>query len=221
MSKSIIIFGKGPSVLRCNREIVNQHDDIAICGFPVLNDFFLNLIKEKTILYHFANCGSFDKRYTNKINALLKIQNIINTNTPTNNYKNFLGNDKLITEKSIRSEMLEQFKKYDLDPASGTMSLQYILNKKQYNKITLVGFDNFEIGQQAYYFKPHEYSDEAKRIVRLKLITEIGIINFASGHNTEKTYKYYNDVFKNNSEITFNIISNIKFSNLPENVSKF
>ena len=67
MSKSIIIFGKGPSVLICNREIVDQHDDIAICGFPVLNDFFFNLIKEKTILYHFANCGSFDKRYTNKI----------------------------------------------------------------------------------------------------------------------------------------------------------
>ena len=103
--------------------------------------------------------------------------------------------------------MLEQFKKYNLDPSSGTMSLQYILNKKQYNKISLVGFDNFEIGQQAYYVKPHEYSDEAKRIVGLKLITETGIINFQAVI-IHKTYKYYNDVFKNNSSI-FNIYYNI------------
>ena len=46
MSKSIIIFGKGPSVLRCNREVVNQHDDIAIINYPVINDFFYGLISD-------------------------------------------------------------------------------------------------------------------------------------------------------------------------------
>ena len=45
MSKSIIIFGKGPSVSRCTRELVDQYDDIIICNYPVLNDFFNNLIK--------------------------------------------------------------------------------------------------------------------------------------------------------------------------------
>ena len=33
MSKSIIILGKGPSILRCNKEFVDKFDDIAICNF--------------------------------------------------------------------------------------------------------------------------------------------------------------------------------------------
>ena len=43
--KSIIIFGKGPSLLKYTRDIVDSYDDIALCNYPVLNDFFYNLIK--------------------------------------------------------------------------------------------------------------------------------------------------------------------------------
>ena len=42
MKKSIILFGKGPSVLKCTKQIVNQHDEIAICNYPVLTNFFYN-----------------------------------------------------------------------------------------------------------------------------------------------------------------------------------
>ena len=95
MKKSIIIFAKGPSVLKCTRELVESHEDIAICNYPVLNDFFLNLIKERKIDYHFANCGTFDIRYTNDINEKLKIQKIYNTNKGINHYKNFLKNNDI------------------------------------------------------------------------------------------------------------------------------
>ena len=83
--KSIVIFGKGPSVLRCNKEIVDQYDDIAIINYPVINDFFYGLIKDREIKYHFANCGTFDERYNDNINNLLQIQGIYNTNK-TNAY---------------------------------------------------------------------------------------------------------------------------------------
>ena len=53
MKKSIIIFAKGPSVLKCTRELVESHEDIAICNYPVLNDFFYNLIKDRKINFHF------------------------------------------------------------------------------------------------------------------------------------------------------------------------
>ena len=33
--KSIIIFGKGPSLLKCTRDIVDSYDDIAICGICI------------------------------------------------------------------------------------------------------------------------------------------------------------------------------------------
>ena len=44
MGKSIIIFGKGPSVLKCTRKIVDEYNDIAIINYPVINDFFFSLI---------------------------------------------------------------------------------------------------------------------------------------------------------------------------------
>ena len=51
---------------------------------------FISLIENRTIQYHFANCGIFDERYTNEVNKLYNIQKIYNTNKPPNNYKNFL-----------------------------------------------------------------------------------------------------------------------------------
>ena len=98
--KSIIIFGKGPSLLRCTKDFVDEFDDIAICNYPFLNDFFKNLIKDKEIKYHFANCGTFDERYTDKINKQLKIQNIFNTNKKTSvNYYRFLKDKSLFKGK--------------------------------------------------------------------------------------------------------------------------
>jgi hypothetical protein len=43
--KSIIIFGKGSSLLKCTRNFVDKYDDIAICNYPFLNDFFIILLK--------------------------------------------------------------------------------------------------------------------------------------------------------------------------------
>ena len=42
-------FGKGPSVLKCTKQIVNQHDEIAICNYPVLTNFFYILVINKLI----------------------------------------------------------------------------------------------------------------------------------------------------------------------------
>jgi hypothetical protein len=94
--KSIVLLGKGPSVSQCTKEIVEKYDDIAIVNFPMLNDFFKSLISDKKIKYHFANCGTFDDRYTDEVNDTFNIENILNTNKPTSNlYINYLKNDIL------------------------------------------------------------------------------------------------------------------------------
>ena len=120
MSKSIIIFGKGPSVLRCNREVVNQHDDIAIINYPVINDFFYGLIKDREIKYHFANCATFDTRYDDNMNNKLNIKGIYNTHykLQIQNYKNFLKNKDLF-KYCIREKCEEYFRKIRLNPSSG------------------------------------------------------------------------------------------------------
>ena len=77
-------------------DIVDSYDDI-VCNYPVLNDFFYNLIKNHTINYHFANCGTFDERYNDNINNLLQIQGIYNTNIK-NTYSNYISNKNLFKD---------------------------------------------------------------------------------------------------------------------------
>ena len=203
MSKSIIILGKGPSILRCNKEFVDKFDDIAICNFPVLNSFFENLIKDRNILYHFANCGTFDERYDLNVHNKLCIKNIINTNSKDNKaYANYLKNHSLIKE-NIKETMLEKFKSYDLDPNTGTMALQYILDTKKYNKIALVGFDNFKKGDNVYYYETKDYNKKIKYLIDSNIITKDGVYNQISGHDPLKTKKYYEDVFKKNTNIKY------------------
>ena len=131
MGKSIILFGKGPSVLKCTREFVEQFEDIAICNYPVLNTFFYDLIKNRNVNYHFCNCGSFDARYNDNINKKLNIQKIVNTNTGVNNYKKFLKNDSLFLNENFRTPILSFIKKnYNLDPSTGTICNENYLIKE-------------------------------------------------------------------------------------------
>ena len=219
MSKSIIIFGKGPSVLKCTRDIVDQYDDIAICNYPVLNDFFLNLIKNRHINYHFANCGSVDKRYTNKVNKLLNIKKVLNTNKGVNNYNKYLINLDILKE-NIHLTSIKYFKeKYNLNPSGGTMAIKYILDTKLYNKICLVGYDNFQIGKPVYYFKPNEYNSALKHLFINDTFTKEGNMNICSGHDPKKTFKYYTDVIENNPDIQFIFITDIQFNKFYNNLT--
>tara|TARA_Y100000389_G_scaffold204879_1_gene260373 strand:+ start:316 stop:984 length:669 start_codon:yes stop_codon:yes gene_type:complete len=219
MSKSIIIFGKGPSVLKCNKEYVNSFDDIALCNYPVLNDFFYNLISNRKITYHFANCGSFDKRYTNKVNKILNIQYIINTNKPTNNYKNYLNNENQIFITSIVDGCKNYLKKLNikLDPSTGTQALIYILNSKLYNKIALVGFDNFKVNDNVYYYKKEEFNPELLYLFDNGTYNNNTIIK-KSGHDSNITQKYYEYEFENNKNISFELITSMKLNKIFENV---
>lgn len=129
MSKSIIIFGKGPSILRCTKEFVDKFDDIAICNYPVINEFFLNLIKDREILYHFANCATFDERYNDSLNDSINIKGIFNCHFKKNitPYYNFLDNKSLFKE-SIRENSENYIKEhnFDFDPSTGTLAYIYI-----------------------------------------------------------------------------------------------
>tara|TARA_R110002073_G_scaffold217844_3_gene378125 strand:+ start:4085 stop:4756 length:672 start_codon:yes stop_codon:yes gene_type:complete len=220
MSKSIVIFGKGPSVSRCSREIIDKYDDIAICNYPVLNDFFYNLIKDREIKYHFANCGTYDKRYNDETNKLLKIKGVYNCNYKSSilPYYNFLT-DKKIFKESIRETIEANLKKlnFDFDPSTGTLALYYIINTNIYNNILLVGFDNFKKGDQTYYFKPSEYNNKLNYLLKKNIIKSDGIFNIINCHDPDKTKIFYEYLFSNNSNINFKLITNMDlkdFTNL-------
>ena len=211
---SIVIFGKGPSLIRCTKEIIDEYEDIAICNYPVLNDIFLNLVKDREIKYHFANCGTFDNRYTNEINEELQIKSIINTNLEKHtHYQNFLQNTNLFTY-NIREKYEKYFKNtYDFDPSTGIIALQYILDLKKYKKILLVGFDNFEKGEKMYYYSPNEMNSKMHYLIQNDTIKLDGTFNIISGHCPIKTEKYLNNIIEKNKNIKFNLITNMNFKN--------
>jgi len=185
--KSIVLCGKGPSVSKCSKEIVEKYDDIAIINYPFLNDFFVNLILNREIKYHFANCGDFDKRYTNQINNMLKIKNIINTHI-RNHYVHYLKNN--LIKCSIREKYETYFKNnFDLDPNSGILALQFLIDTGEYDNILLVGFDNYKIGEQTYYYPIENINENLKYLIG-KSYTKEGNFNIVSGHNPEKTEIY-------------------------------
>ena len=217
MSKSIVIFGKGPSVSRCSKEIIDKYDDIAICNYPVLNDFFYNLIKGREIKYHFANCGTYDNRYNDKTNELLKIKGVYNCNKKSSiiPYYNFLSDKKLFKE-SIRETTEANLKKenFDLDPSTGTIALNYIINTNSYNKILLVGFDNFKRGDQMYYFKPSEFNGKIKYLIPNDTVKSDGTFNIVSGHDPDKTKLFYEYLFDTNPNILFQLLTNMEIKNI-------
>uniref|UniRef100_A0A6C0KHU7 Uncharacterized protein n=1 Tax=viral metagenome TaxID=1070528 RepID=A0A6C0KHU7_9ZZZZ len=197
--KSIILFGKGPSVSKCTKEIVEKYDDIAIVNYPVLNDFFKSLISDKKIKYHFANYSTYDDRYTDQVNDMLNIENILNTNYKTSNsYIHYLKNKNLF-KGSIREKYEKYFKNnFDLDPNSGILGLQFLIDTGEYDNILLVGFDNYKRGEQTYYYPIDNANWKvlADSNHYLKLISKDGTYVGVNGHDPEKTEIYLSSLEK-------------------------
>ena len=207
--KSIIIIGKGPSVLNCTKEIINSYEDIAIINYPVLNDFFYPLIKDRIINYHFCNFGMFDKRYNDKINKDLKIEKLYNTHyRKERNYLNSLK-DKSIFKGDIREtgmQNLENLGFDNYDPCSGILSLNFIVNLGIYDRICLVGFDGLKTGKKYYYFDMKtEGNDFCKNLIRRGYFTKEGVYLKKSGHSPEKE-KEYIELLKNDANLSINFI---------------
>jgi len=158
----------------------------------------MDLISGKKIKYHFANCGTFDERYTDKINDTLKTENIINTNVYTSNYYiDYLKNKDLFRD-SISEKYRTYFKNnFDFDPNSGIMALQYLIDTGEYDNILLVGFDNYKIGKQTYYYSIENINTKLKYVIGdNKAIKNDGTYNQVNGHNPEKTEIYLSSLKK-------------------------
>ena len=93
------------------------------------------------------------------------------------------------------------------------MAIQYILNLNKYDKICLVGFDNFQKGSPWYYYKPDLYNPKLKYLLGNQ-ITEKGIYNQVSAHSPEKTLQYYLNIIEKNKNIQNIFITNLLLPNI-------
>ena len=76
MPKSVVIIGKGPSVLKSIKEFVDSFDEVAICNFPPMEGYEQYIGNRAT--YHFFNAHD-PNPYKKKILNGLGLKYIFNT----------------------------------------------------------------------------------------------------------------------------------------------
>ena len=229
--KSVVLIGKGPSLLRCSKEFIDKFDDIAIIGYPPPTQDFLKIIRGNKIKYHFCNCGDpyiikNTALYNDITNEELGIEEIWDYGSGNNNYKSYIT-QKNMFKGNIKNQYLQIFKdKYNFDkwgPSGGIYALHHILKQNKYNKIGLVGFDNFEEGKQRYYFDVQFYQPSLRYLIKPNgPITPDNITNHKALHDTDTTRKYLENIFKDSQDnISYEMYTTIKFKNMYNNVNLY
>ena len=94
------------------------------------------------------------------------------------------------------------------------MAFHYFVNKPEYNKIGLVGFDLFEKGTPIYYFKKVETSKSLQYLWDRGSYDKNNNITFDSLHRVDKTFNYLVKNMEEKTNIEFIIYSNYKFPKL-------
>jgi hypothetical protein len=198
MDKSLIIIGKGCSVLRCKKEFVDSHDEVCIINH-VIFEGYEHLISDRADLM-FGNRTSL--RYSEPEVKKLGLKKIFYTGHLGQKFDRGSRNIEFIYPRpNLHEEMLA---KYDLLPSSGMQGLYYLLKEKKYNKISIVGFDFYEVGTTPYYFGP-SFAKEMGEV--FGGVWKGNRINVASGHDTNKSILLLERLVKENMDIDFKIIS--------------
>tara|TARA_R100001082_G_C4352080_1_gene155019 strand:+ start:838 stop:1503 length:666 start_codon:yes stop_codon:yes gene_type:complete len=201
---SIVIIGKGPSVAKSTRELVDSYEEVAICGHPVYSGYE-HLISDHAD-YDFCNVGDIEP-----YNIDLGVKYVLNTGgIGTENRKPVKGlipeNAKYIPDLSysLRGYFA---KEYDLDPSTGTYALEYILRLNKHDHICMIGFDLMQVDKPIYYFKKSEVKKNLLYLFSNGTFTSEGVRIKKSGHDSEITFKYMVDRFRQYKNVKFSLLT--------------
>jgi len=198
--KSIVIIGKGSSVGRCTKEFVDSHDEVAIINHIVYGGYE-HLVSDHAD-YIFCNRTGF--RYDESMVKKLGLKEAIFTGKDNQTFDRNVPPVKFIYPKpNLRNDVIENL---GMDLSSGMQGLYYLINQKKYDKISLVGFDFYELGSTPYYFKPEEAPNELKYLWGKEYSGNK--INVPSGHNTDKSIEVLLGLIGDEEGIEFEMITN-------------
>lgn len=199
--KSVVVVGKGPSVLDSSVEFISQFDEVAFCNFPLVKGY------EKYIGtkcdYMFFNARDINL-YPNDILTGLELKTLYNTHyssVPSNYLPQPLQDLKIQYNDSFAKELRPSFmKQYDFDPSTGIMAFYAFVNAG-YKKIGLVGFDFCEVGKKAYYYSVDEVQPSLRYLFGdNQPYSRDGTIQKESGHgSTERVKQFVKTLAKDNN----------------------
>jgi|10_taG_2_1085330.scaffolds.fasta_scaffold68636_2 hypothetical protein len=186
--KSVAIIGKGPSVKKCSKTFIDKFDTIVACGRPIFNNKYEKYIGNR-VHYDYANRTSTP--YTKEERKRLGIIRTIDTGSG--------------------SPVRESFKYKDLDPSTGILAFHEYVTNSEFDKISLIGFDLFQVDNRMYYFDNDEFDLSVKWLWEDGTYDKDGNLTKISGHNTELTYEYLMSMIDLYPEKMFHIISSYTF----------
>jgi hypothetical protein len=198
VSKSIIIVGKGPSVLKSTREFINSFDEVAICNFPPI-DGYEEYLGEKAD-YHFFNAHD-PNPYRREVLDNLGLKKIFNTHhVPHEGICSSFPNHKFKYYPNYGEETTKTIlEKYGFHPSTGTQAFYYFVKEPDYTTISLLGFDFFKVGKQGYYYPPSEVQSSLRYLYSNSDQTPFdqnGKRVKENLHNSEKSEKFVSDMIK-------------------------
>ena len=165
MGKSVVIIGKGPSVLKSTREYVESFDLVAICNFPPIEGYEQYIGTKAD--FHFFNAHD-PNPYKKEILNSLGLKAAFNTH-----YKEHRGYSNCFPDHEVKyisgygAQVVPKFKKkYGFDPSTAVQAFEYFVTKEEYQTIGLVGFDFFKVVERGYYYPVNEVQQSHKYLYR-------------------------------------------------------
>ena len=196
MSKSVVIIGKGPSVLKSTKDFVDSFDEVALCNFPPMEGYE-NYIGTRAN-YHFLNAHDPNPYSKNVINNL-GLEYIFNTH-----YAPHAGIESIFPEHKVQyypnygEIVIPQIKaKFGFDPPCGVIAFDFFVKQGDIKKIGLVGFDFFKFGEKGYYYEPDKVQTSLKYLYSDGKHTPFnsqGIRQKESPHNSDLSKKFVDDM---------------------------
>ena len=202
--KSIVIIGKGTSVLNSTKEFIDQHDKVCIINEVIYSPKYTPYISNRAD-YQFAN--STVNYYKREIFDTLGITKIFFHGRENQKFKKSPDYYKDIEFKYINPNLHTLFTtNFNFDPSGGVQAFYYFTEIEPYDVVSLVGFDFYELNSTPYYFNPSEGGAHVKWLMSNPY--KGNKINVPSGHNTEKSIDFVQNQMLKKPNIKFNIISN-------------
>ena len=196
--KSVIIIGKGPSVLQSTREFVESFDEVAICNWPPILGY--EQYPGSKADFHFFNAGDPNPYEKNFLNSL-DLTHAFNTSHVSVSREDKFCPAGVTYNANYGEKRKPQFKKdHGFDPSTGILAFDYFVRNSDYDTIGLIGFDLFKVGTPVYYFSKNAVQPSLQYLFSPdshRPYTPDGIIKKESSHgSTEHVFAYINSMLE-------------------------
>jgi len=217
MSRSAIIIGKGPSILRTTSEYVNSFDDVVIVNRPVWDGYEKHIPKRADIQYRNNSTENFSKEELVEL-GIKKVVSIASVGDELCEeahhgiieveYPPFSTGPGNWRPTQISWSDRANTRNIVFSPSGGVLAFYHIVESGEYDRISVVGLDLLMNGKRAYYFEPEEMQDNLKYLFDQGIYSREGFIRTQESlHSEIDTIRYISGVIEEKADIHFDITS--------------